>query len=249
VVEPPPTNNDLYDAVCWCDRDKTTISWNGTLPTENVLALMIKCPLVFSQSRWAVRKLTYKELAAAFDISEAHIPREFQKPAPQRLCRGKQGHKTLPFLQAAPMHLLSEMLGMLVPRQVKPINEARSMGAPFSSMVSWPTHELPEWSGSTEVATRADDAQVPVHLWNERALRLQHNHDSLVAHMTRYGQSALESLRGSYCGYGVVRFFKAFCTSRAHMGGASTPTRRQIGIELWVKSVSPKWQGLIGGNG
>ncbi len=168
---PPPTDRELklYGGVCWCDRDRTTINWNGTLPVDNMLALLVQCLLVFSPSWWAIMKPTCKELASAFDISEGHIPREYQIPLNQSSHSRKRSHKMLPFLGSTRRWLPSEMLGIFAPHQVTPV--PRDMGGsplPFSPTVTWPNHELPEWSGSTEVATRVDNAQVPMYLWNDR---------------------------------------------------------------------------------
>jgi hypothetical protein len=49
--------------ICWVDTDETIVDSCGLLPAEATDHLVC-CPLIYSPTKWAIRKLTAKELLA-----------------------------------------------------------------------------------------------------------------------------------------------------------------------------------------
>ena len=88
----------------WLDVDCTVLVWNGLLPKHH-LNVLVKCQMIFSPSRWAIRGLTLEEMMIAADIPEDLRPERL-------LPRRSPMLKDVPFHIAAPLRVMSQALAL-----------------------------------------------------------------------------------------------------------------------------------------
>jgi hypothetical protein len=127
------------------------------------LALVL-CKAIFSPSKWGVRRLSVHELASVYDVSPHMIPTKHAKLP--------QDTADLPFLFSTPAELLliiSKMWSPLSSQYHVRLQEQNQPRVP-SLPTNYPSLESNDEGSSSEFAlsVKADDAAVPVHIWNAR---------------------------------------------------------------------------------
>ena len=147
---PPPDDAPRGKAAQWIetfrevrfvDNDQSIVDGRGLLPSDGVLDA-VRCPLVYSRTKWAVRRLTVKELLSEFDLSES-LKIVFRSGV------------ECPFLSSSPGRLLGALLSR-VPHAAKPyehnISPSPYQPVDFGEHLSmeaprWPDQAGVEWRG------------------------------------------------------------------------------------------------------
>jgi hypothetical protein len=179
ATTPPATDSPiLFPEVSWCHDN--VLDWNGCLPREAVHS-KIQFNSIFFCTGWTQWSLTVGELTAAFDV-----PRPMATRLPtlaQDVCHSF-GH-----LSATPTKLLAKIL----PHFLKAHELSPHLAHPSAKGLAEETNQVPEEpvrttassfvyredsedvSGPTPtpaknyaVAVKADKADVPIELWNDR---------------------------------------------------------------------------------
>lgn len=189
TIDPPAQQEAVYfGGPKWTDRTNTVLDWHGALPSFSADSVLVRCPLIYSPTRWAVRKLTKKELLAAYDISETLLTAVVDT----------KGAK-LPFLQSAPNRLLGAILSVLehgnsIQEKVIELPSPPNQTPP-PTPPQWPSSAQPQWVGMSDSTTKADDAGISVELWDQRVLHLINDPLRAQRFTSTYGISPMDSLR------------------------------------------------------
>jgi hypothetical protein len=167
--------------VMW--EDQHQVSSLGLLPTKQ-LGVTCICPSVFGKSKWVARQLEFKELLQALDIAADLLP--LIPP-----CQAGEFH-TLPFARSAPSKIEQPFASNLLCR-LATVSNSDSSGVGVSTISTGMSpcrvcegveeveeselaiDELPPAAALPSVklldgrqqAVKADDADVPYHLWDE----------------------------------------------------------------------------------
>jgi hypothetical protein len=167
--------------VMW--EDQHQVSSLGLLPTKQ-LGVMCICPSVFGKSKWVARQLEFKELLQALDIAADLLP--LIPP-----CQAGEFH-TLPFARSAPSKIEQPFASNLLCR-LATVSNSDSSGVGVSTISTGMSpcrvcegveeveeselaiDELPPVAALPSVklldgrqqAVKADDVDVPYHLWDE----------------------------------------------------------------------------------
>lgn len=188
---------DSSPRILWTDSDSVVLDWNSLLPVGSEQSSLVRCPLVYSPTRWSTRRLTRKELLSVFDVSETFLP-TFQYET------------KLPFLHSAPNRLLCAVLGAVAhesqPRfkSIEPENLRPELNRPV-----WPTTNDTQWKGISESTTTADDAKAHILVWNKRVLLTPHSSIRIQNFQAIYGREALDTLREFLLGRWRRRVYKS----------------------------------------
>jgi hypothetical protein len=139
------------------------LDWSGGLPADDPL-LPVRCKSVFTTSKWCIRRLSSRELAAAHDVPSYMIPATAVKHPNDTV--------DLPFLFTAPIKLL-----LIVASIWSPLAHRSSMSlCPSAGQTAgvrpqaYPALSTVIESKIAEFAksVKADDAAVPIQYWNDR---------------------------------------------------------------------------------
>jgi len=181
---------DTFQEVRWVDKRRTLVDGRGLLPASDI-DCNIRCPVIFSPTKWATRKLTVKEVLGVFDFPEALVT-AFKEVS------------ECPFLRSAPGRLLGAILGSI--KHPSEVTTEWVSSSPrtvdFGEMTSgcapaWPDLPGTEWKGTSESTTKSDDAQAQTLLWDQRILASTlPNPSQSLAFALRFGCSCLDAIRG-----------------------------------------------------
>jgi len=225
--------------VCWADTAETIVDSCGLLPAQAVRGL-VRCPLIYSPTKWAIRTLTIKELLGVFDFSES-------------LLSVLEDDDQMPFVQSTPGRLLSAVISSLehdnCPR-FSTINRGRHrVGAQAEPSVPmdlphWPTMPGTEWHGTSESTTTADETQAHTLLWDRRVLQHFPQSSAKVARFvgSHGGQHPLDVIR-----HFLLRLWrKRICRSllkflRTPEGKLSYGRNVAVGRDCLVKATGASW--------
>ena len=241
-----PCMAPVDDSMCFpsphfISGSSTTLDWNGPLPFARPLT-KVRCPTVFDTTRWRMRGLSPLELANAFDVSASAAAVFADWPIAHR--------KALPFLGCAPQKLLVQ--GWLVGTGggVSRSRELLVLDSPISETAS--ILRLGETEPACEVAayakaTKADDAEVPVHLWDNRVWALGwHNEHVLAAFKARMALP-LDTLRMFLLRAWWRRLYRDYTNFMAREHGsdwlrmASASEDRKAGRECLHRACQADW--------
>jgi len=234
---------ETFDEVRFMDKDQLIVDGRGLLPVDGVLDAVL-CPLVYSQTKWVVRRLTVKELLSVFDLSES-LKSEFRSGA------------ECPFLSSAPGRLLGALLSG-IPHSAKPheIRVFPSLSQPvdFGERLSieipqWPDQTGVEWTGESESTTKSDDARAHTRLWDQRVLSGAYFDNAKAAHYeAKFGMTCLDALRGWF----LCRWRRLVCQSLLmyleEIQDAAVPRDLEIGRDALCKAARATWWEWPGGS-
>jgi hypothetical protein len=234
---------ETFREVCFVNNDQSIVDGRGLLLSEGVLDA-VQCPFVYSRTKWAVRRLTVKELLSVFDLTGS-LKTVFRSGA------------GCPFLSSSPGRLLGALLGT-ISHAAKPydrhvplsFNEPVDFGAQLSVEVSqWPDQTGVEWRGVSESTTKSNDAQAHTRLWDQRILRGVHYDEENAAHYEdRFGVSCLDTLRG----WLLSRWRRLICQSLlkylAEIRDSAVPRDREVGRDALHKAAQATWWEWPGGS-
>jgi hypothetical protein len=200
AVSVAPDDENEYDCIKWVDQDNTILDWNGLLPPSHLSDFLVRCPLVYSPTRWAIRRLTPKELSAAYDVPERVLP---DGPL-----------SDFPFLLAAPIRLLDEILRRVVSQTITHQSYLRTaplQNCPLSPLPHWDSSPNMQWNGAVTSALKADDAVAPSAHWDERVWRLPHSAEKVQFYISSFGINPLDSLRDFFLRIWRRRVTRSLC--------------------------------------
>jgi hypothetical protein len=207
VPAPPPVNDHLiFTGPHWGDEQRHYLNWNGCLPQADPLT-PVRCPSVFTSTKWTIRRLSPKELCDVFIIPSNWVGM-FSKFHPWETHR-------LPFLQTPPGAILEHVFENYV-------CATSAQGNPNSLFGPSPTHHSqyiasPQYIDPTQFsaidsnlalaqantsidftkAVKADNAEVPIFLWDDRIWNLNLHGKKLLDEFRKEHQNRcpLEILR------------------------------------------------------
>ena len=183
-VPEPEADYQVYDKA-WELEGSRALDWNGTLPSARPLS-RVRCRSVFTDTRWTIRGLSAKELGSVFDL-----PIELARSLKD--WRPGQRHN-LPFLKAAPAKLLRAVWDRVefgtekkcLPLEQIAGEEMEHKSAVLDEAPAKTAQKIAEDETQPEVAdyskaTKADDAAVPIALWDNKVWELGLHCSSRVA--------------------------------------------------------------------
>ncbi len=197
--EPPLDDSLEFQHAQFFDASQRVLDWNGPLPMHRPLS-KVRCPCVFSPTKWVIRSLTVTELGHAFDVP-SHMASLFQDISPKHW-------GSLPFLHATPVKVLTQAAAAIfgATRGVEdPIWNIRSSSVPRVDSLQLGKVEEVQLGKVEEVdeakrvlhehAVRADDAAIPLSLWDTKIWALSHNAKRRAEFNRRYHCCPLAVLR------------------------------------------------------
>jgi len=230
--------------VSWTDAGHTILDVRGLLPIDNVQCL-VQCPIVYSPTRWGIRKLTVKELLSVFDLSEA-------------LLSSMSGATSCVFQDSAPGRLLGAVLGSIVHANRPELRSlalgsppSRELGEPRGTTASaWPETPGTEWAGVSESTTKADDAQAHTALWDRRIdERLAPDAQRIASFQQHFGRSPLESIRDFFLRIWRRRVLQSLLRYLSESkGSAGMPRDIEVGRDAVHKATQATWWEWAGGS-
>jgi hypothetical protein len=183
------------EEVTECDGSGT-LNWNGPLPFDNPLC-KVCCPSVYTKG-WVIRSSTAEELLSAFDVPLSL----------KAIVDGTQGgNAKLPFLGAPPGKVLHKVLLLWSGLDIPFVYEEKVTQVSIPQVIIQPIPSLDISSQLTHqdylAAVKSDDAEVPIHLWDERIWStVPYNTEQLSCFHTKYqGKCPLEVLRAFTLAY------------------------------------------------
>jgi len=220
----------------WVDEAQIVLDGCGWLPLAHVNGL-IRCPLNFSPTRWATRRLTSKEMLSVFDWSEGLL-----EVFPE-------GSK-LPFLSSAPGRLLGAILGALPHAskpKITPLNHALLLQEPHSQheTLHWPVQPGTEWHGVSESTTTSDETRPPAELWNIRVMnRFENAWHLYQGFEARRGYGPLEAIRDFLLRAWRRRVLRSLLRYLAHQHGCAGRERDlEVGRDcISIVSTASWWE-------
>lgn len=190
------------------EKDAVTsmvLNWNRPIP-KGCIDWLVLCPSVFVATGWVKRHLTCSEKMAAYDVPLQACPTNV---AIREDDQAPRTHSTTidypswrcPFTQTPPLKILQRALECWLPHDLPvqyDVREAEqgAAGVPAISMYEQLEEEL-EQQEEYRVSTKADDAETPVDLWNERIwYRCQDAGGRRLVFLGRFsGRCPLDSIR------------------------------------------------------
>ena len=229
-VAPPPSFAPVRE-LRWTDDTHSVLEGCGLLPIE-CPHVMVRSPLNFSPTRWAIRQLTNKELLGIFDWSESLL-----MAFPEGV--------GLPFLQSAPGRLLGAILDTVQhpsKPKIKPLQGTRPTSI-SSDRVTWPKLPEAEWHGVSESTTTADNTEVPIELWNDRVMKaFPHAQDQARGFEECRGANPLDVLRSFFVRVWRRRILRGLLqylsTPRDPLG---KEREKEVGRECLGKAAAATW--------
>ena len=194
ALAPHPGSPDILLRREWyIDRISKVLDWNGLLSPSFPFAV-IRCPSVYTSSKWTHRALNPDELAAVYDLPTWAIKFFATWPFGQR--------RQLPFLRSIPSRVLTRLWHALRPLSsggVPPsvVANADTPGEDFKCLTNKALPlETSTKLGDTSKATKADDAPVPIFLWDDRIWRQgSHCEAWLRQYVVRFAKCPLTAIR------------------------------------------------------
>ena len=176
VADTPPNDDQVRSCVWFVDSQRRCLHWGGLLSSRTPL-LPLRCRSVFSATGWTTRPLTVSELGHAYDLNSGVIS-TFSTVHQSR-------RHTLPFLHAAPAKILlfawMQCLGG-THRGTGRLEKGDSGGGtlflrPHTQIEAAGEEKSARMALSAEDrnknAIKADDAEIPIWLWDDRVWKLQ----------------------------------------------------------------------------
>jgi hypothetical protein len=185
---------------------RDAIHMDGFLPKQRPL-IQVCCKQVLSPTGWAIRQLTAKELARAYDLP-TRIGQSFES----------WSIKKLPWLSTAPVKLLQyvgqSLLGGGIIQSMNWLNVEEQRDSvkkvtgykqsctgksctekELSGMDEHSEVNEEVWLQQFSKAVKSDDAATPTHLWNDRVWRRPHSKVQLGKFKKRYASCPLDVIR------------------------------------------------------
>jgi hypothetical protein len=224
------------------DADKTVLDGWGLLPPDGILS-SIRCPLIYSKTKWAVRRLSVKEVLSVFDLSEGLVS-VFQEVT------------QCPFINSAPGHLLGAVLGTIAHpakhgnSQLLSTTSAPDLEAQSSREVpSWSVLPATEWRGTSESMMKSDDAQAHTLLWDSHVYTVVlPDNKQAATFMARFGVSCLDMLRGCLLWLWRCRIFLSLVSYLSDLRDLVVPRDRGVGVDALRKAAQATWWEWPGGS-
>lgn len=245
-----PQGDDLrYDEARWIDIDNTILDWNGLLP-KNHMESLIRCQMIYTPSKWAVRKLTLQEMMISADIPEQMCPK------PERLMQRPLPHE-IPFYKTAPIRLLTQALQQwtLTSGTTRNFisNTWPSKDTSMTAGLVWPQRVSRSWKGASSAA-KSDDAQAPYELWDKRVWTTYHCPRLVETFRQKHGRSVLDCLREVLLRVWRHRVTRSFLRYLKRKHGVEPYDEREdkkdrlIGRECITKAAQAEWFEWTGGS-
>ena len=197
-VSSPPCQDHLeFDTPHSISDDSLVLDWNGPLPFQFPLS-RIRCHSVFSSTKWVQRSLSSTELGRCFDLpgfmqdwfrctQQAGLP--FLAAAPAKLLNSlslslhEGGYEVYDHIiseQEEPECKADTNLGQdSLWKDIKLEQAGRQLSyqmkedwSKAGSQLSFQKEE--DWSKAFAQAVKADDAEIPTHLWDNKIWGLDH---------------------------------------------------------------------------
>ena len=153
---PLPDLYARYNSVIYVESD--VISSLGIMTGTHV-NIKIKCPSVFTKTKWCIRKLSTREVSECFDQT-SHI---IEKCVTEKMSLSK-----LPFVQGIPnkvLQYITRRLNLSNIRRADPLEHQKLN--PLEVIMVPPTIEDKHLK-----AVKADDALVDTYIWDERVIKI-----------------------------------------------------------------------------
>jgi hypothetical protein len=243
----PPLPSDTVPGVSvrWLEADAETLDGRGLLPSKEVFC-RVRCPCVFSPTRWVIRPLTLKEVLGVYDLSEG-------------LLSCLTGVEPPPFVDSAPGRLLGAVLGLLdhpgrplvqIGQEKKRDRINLGQEGTMEEAPSWPSVPGTMWTGTSESTTKADDAKAHTTLWDLRVLgRTKPDRCQYTQFEARFGFSCLDAIRNFLLRAWRRKVFKSLCQYLAETRGSADTTRcREVGRDALCKAAQATWWDWTGGS-
>jgi hypothetical protein len=233
---------ETFREVRWADEQHTVLDGRGLLPATNI-ECTVRCPVIFSPTKWATRKLTVKEVLGVFDLSEALVP-AFKKV------------DECPFLRSAPGRLLGAIVGSIkhaaeittewVPSSPRTVDFGE---VPSGRAPAWPDRPGTEWKGTSESTTKSDDAQAQTLLWDERVYAAS---PPILARATaftsKFGHSCLDALRSWMLRIWRRKVLLSLLSYLSGIQGREVERDRSVGRDALHKAAQATWWDWPGGS-
>jgi hypothetical protein len=164
------------------------LDWSKPIPIGSLRSL-VHCPSVFASTGWVCRPLSLPELMSVFDVPPvAQPPGLRQEEDTGSVSQQKEDTGSAsptqdihyPFMVAPPIKVLQRAYEQWGQHQNPILYEVRSANTcnPTSELASlvmypnlmtdMPSSKIITSEDDFKIATKSDDAHVPVHLWNDR---------------------------------------------------------------------------------
>jgi hypothetical protein len=158
------------------------------------------CPTVFGLAKSVIRRLTSGELASAFDVPWSAIPEDWEKLMDQPIPSTVPPHPLTLAVPLKVLHKVYEMwqqvpycLSSLVNRAANGQDNTHLWNLPGTMYASGQDFKV---EADYRQAVKANDAQVPIHIWNNRIWGAKlHQPDLVSAYQKKYQKCPLDSLR------------------------------------------------------
>jgi hypothetical protein len=164
---PPPDRSLPRSVAKVCHTPENVIDSRGLLPRDNPLAPVL-CPSVFSPMGWVTRVLSVEELYRAFDIPKAAPP---VTPSDDTS-----------WWDAPPSKVLQRAFGRWATTpNIRYIKQIQSLSDTVRAPTMYTSASAQDLEASFVSAIKSDEAEIPVHLWNDRIWALGAHREELVA--------------------------------------------------------------------
>jgi len=247
---PAPSATGPFDpsSVHWVIGSPGVIDGGGCFPAHCEIP-QVRCKSVFSPTKWVIRPLTTTELCTVYDVPQLCLQAKSKKVRFQL--------EELPFINTCPIRLLHYALTIWPPTaQAAPtqasVGEAQKMSLPSA---------YPQVGGlfaaleDSAIAVKADDAVVPIHLWDDRLWSgcSYFNDSQHSLYLQRYGHCPLVSIRKMALRFWRRQVTKSFSKFMKMTHGADWLRRataqrdREVGREcIWRATACDWWEWSLG---
>ena len=245
VAPAPPDADTLFDRAVWLTPSTSSspvLHWGGGLPINNPLA-QVYCKSVYSSTKWTIRALSVPELCQIYEVPDYDIPTNI----PPQL-----NPTALPFLGSAPAKVLTQAVKAwthLSPRYTLPLTETAHTNPPSNLPTSYPAPAvMHDHSQSYTHATKADDAVIPTHFWDDRVWPKSDTPATQPPlFVVKYNHSTLDTLRSWLLRRWRRNISRSLCRYLRDTHGLGWATKEEaqrditVGRDCLLRACSADW--------
>jgi hypothetical protein len=238
---PPPDRSLPRSVAKVCHTPENVIDSRGLLPRDNPLAPVL-CPSVFSPTGWVTRVLSVEELYRAFNIPKAAPP---VTPSDDTSWR-----------DAPPSKVLQHAFGRWATTpNIRYIKQIQSLSDTARAPAMYTFASAQDLEASFVSAIKSNEAEIPVHLWNDRIWALGAHRGELVASFSaNKGKCPLDAIREALLCYWRQRVRRSLVRYLRELHGTnwySSPTAKEeveLGKDCISRTCAADWWEWRGGS-